>query len=197
MEVELTDLHADAVAQLLTATGRKAADIDLIGFHGQTVAHDPANGRTWQIGDGQRLADTTGIPTAFDFRTADVAAGGEGAPLAPIYHVAIAASVPERPIAILNIGGVANITWIGERGALIACDTGPGNGPLDDWMQAHTNHLIDQDGAFARTGHIDQSRVQKALAADFFSNAAPKSLDRLDFTMAMADGLSHATGLPR
>ncbi|MBT6313079.1 MAG: anhydro-N-acetylmuramic acid kinase [Alphaproteobacteria bacterium] len=194
LEVELTDLHADAVAHLLQTTGRKAVDIDLIGFHGQTVAHDPANGRTWQIGDGQRLADATGIPTAFDFRTADVAAGGEGAPLAPIYHVAIAASVPERPIAILNIGGVANITWIGARGALIACDTGPGNGPLDDWMQTHTNHLVDQDGGFARTGHIDQSRVKQALAADFFSNAAPKSLDRLDFTMAMADGLSPRDG---
>ena len=194
LEIELTDLHADAVTQLLQKSDRKAADIDLIGFHGQTVAHDPANGRTWQIGDGQRLADKTGITTVFDFRTADVAAGGEGAPLAPIYHVAIAAAIPERPVAILNIGGVANITWIGERGGLIAYDTGPGNGPLDDWMQTHTSHLIDQNGAFARTGHIDESHVQKALAADFFNNAPPKSLDRLDFTMAMANGLNPRNG---
>ncbi len=194
LEVELTDLHASAVAQLLHRTGRKAADLERIGFPGQTVAHDPAKGRTWQIGDGQRLADATGITTAFDFRTADVAAGGQGAPLAPIYHVTIAEAIPERPVAILNIGGVANISWIGEHGALIACDTGPGNGPLDDWMQAHTNHVIDQDGALARTGDIHQYRVAKALAADFFSKPAPKSLDRLDFTKAIAEGLNPPDG---
>ena len=194
LETELTDLHIEAVQHLLQKTGRSARDIALIGFHGQTVVHDPANRKTWQIGDGQRLADRTGIPTVFDFRSADVAAGGEGAPLAPVYHVAIAADVPERPVAVLNIGGVANISWIGERGALIACDTGPGNGPLDDWMQAHTNHIFDEDGAFARTGRIDQACLEAALSAQFFGAAAPKSLDRLDFTMAMADGLPPRDG---
>jgi anhydro-N-acetylmuramic acid kinase len=194
LEQELTDLHINAVNALLAQSGIPAADINIIGFHGQTVAHDPASRHTWQIGDGQRMADHTGIVTAYDFRSADVAAGGQGAPLAPIYHVAIAASVPERPIAILNIGGVANVTWIGEAGALIAFDTGPGNGPLDDWMQAKTNHVFDEDGAFARTGTADAERVGAALSHDFFAAPSPKSLDRLDFTMDMAAGLAAHNG---
>lgn len=194
LEAELTDLHITAVQALLSKTEHCASDIAAVGFHGQTVAHDPANGRTWQIGDGQRLADAVGIPTVFDFRSADVAAGGQGAPLAPIYHAAIAAPVVERPLAVLNIGGVSNVTWIGLDGALIACDVGPGNGPLDDWVAAHTGRMFDENGALARVGKVDSGRVAIALAADFFTALPPKSLDRLDFTSDIAVGLSLEDG---
>ena len=103
------------------------SDVGLLGFHGQTMLHEPERGRTWQIGDGGLLARLTGIDTVSDFRSADVAAGGQGAPFVPLYHQALAAALPERPLAVLNIGGVANVTWIGETGAedLVAFDTGP------------------------------------------------------------------------
>src|SRR6185437_14112903 len=124
--VRLTEYHARAVESLGEAA-------DLIGFHGQTILHQPALQRTWQIGDAELLARLTGTPVACDFRLADVAAGGQGAPLAPAYHAALAVDLP-KPLAVLNIGGVANVTWLGGNGEIIAFDTGPGNGPLDDWI---------------------------------------------------------------
>lgn len=194
LEAELTDRHAAIVERLLAKFGRKPNDVAVVGFHGQTIAHDPQARRTWQIGDGQRLADRLGVDVVFDFRSADVAAGGEGAPLAPIYHAALAARLDAWPVAIVNIGGVANVTWIGEGGRIVACDVGPGNGPIDDWMQALAGKPFDADGATARSGTVDQERIKQALADPFFQRPAPKSLDRLDFTMTLAEGLTLANG---
>ena len=175
----LTDTHAQAVQ----AIGRTA---DLIGFHGQTLLHRPERRRTWQIGDGQALADRLGIPVAFDFRSADVAAGGQGAPLVPVFHAALARDLP-KPLAVLNIGGVANVTWIGADGTLVACDTGPGNGPLDDWTMRHTGQAFDRDGALALSGRADAGVLERLLAHPYFGRPAPKSLDRLDFGGAIRD----------
>ena len=166
---------------------------DLIGFHGQTILHQPALGRTWQVGDAARLARETGIAVAYDFRSADVAAGGEGAPLVPVYHAALARALP-RPLAVLNIGGVANVTWIGADGGLVAFDTGPGNGPLDDWTRRHTGQAFDRDGVLARSGRVDAAVLGRLMAHPYFARPAPKSLDRLDFSRALAvSGLSALT----
>jgi anhydro-N-acetylmuramic acid kinase len=174
----LTEYHVRAV----TGLGREA---DLIGFHGQTILHQPDRRRTWQIGDAGELAWRTGIPVACDFRSADVAAGGEGAPFAPTYHAALANDMP-KPLAVLNIGGVANVTWIGPDGTLIAWDTGPGNGPLDDWITRRTGAAFDADGAVALSGRADPEVLQRLLAHPYFARPAPKSLDRLDFSAVLA-----------
>jgi len=182
----LTEYHVRAVE----AVGR---DADLIGFHGQTILHQPDQGRTWQVGDAGELARRTGIPVAFDFRSDDVAAGGQGAPLAPVFHAALAASLLKplvKPLAVLNIGGVANVTWIGGDGRLIAFDTGPGNGPLDDWIARHTGAAFDRDGTLALSGSADRTVLARLMSDPYFARAAPKSLDRLDFAASlMASGL--------
>lgn len=184
----LTEAHIEAVRAL----GEPA---DLIGFHGQTILHAPAHGRTWQIGDAALLRQATGMPVAYDFRSADVAAGGEGAPLAPIFHAALAADLP-KPLAILNIGGVANLTFIGRDGALLACDTGPGNALLDDWMMRQTGEAFDAGGALAAQGTVDQGRLATWAAHPYFARPAPKSLDRLAFHAALSSmaGMSAADG---
>jgi anhydro-N-acetylmuramic acid kinase len=174
----LTEYHVRAVAAL----GRQA---DLIGFHGQTILHQPDRRRTWQIGNAAELAWRTGVPVAHDFRSADVAAGGQGAPLAPVYHAALARGMP-TPLAVLNIGGVANVSWIGPEERLIAFDTGPGNGPLDDWIERHTGAPFDRDGAIALSGQVNQNVLGRLLAHPYFALLAPKSLDRLDFAAALA-----------
>ena len=186
----LTEYHVRAV----TALGREA---DLIGFHGQTILHRPERRRTWQVGDAAVLAWRTGVPVAHDFRSADVAAGGQGAPLAPVYHAALARDT-EKPLAVLNIGGVANVTWIGTAGELIAFDTGPGNGPLDDWVARHTGLAFDRDGMLAGTGRADAAVLRRLLSHPYFLRGAPKSLDRLDFAPLLAtsglEDLSAADG---
>jgi anhydro-N-acetylmuramic acid kinase len=175
----LTAYHIKAVQMV----GRSA---DLIGFHGQTILHQPHNRRTWQVGDAQQMADRLGIPVAYDFRSADVAAGGQGAPLVPAYHQALAASLP-RPLAILNIGGVANVTWIGRDASVLAFDTGPGNGPLDDWIFQHTGQAFDPDGALANSGQVSHGVLAHLLAHPYFGLPGPKSLDRLDFRAALVE----------
>jgi anhydro-N-acetylmuramic acid kinase len=186
----LTDYHVQAVRAL-------SRSADIIGFHGQTILHQPNRGRTWQVGDAAALARKIGVPVVFDFRSADIAAGGQGAPLAPIYHAALADRLP-KPVTVLNIGGVANVTWIGAGGELIAFDTGPGNGPLDDWSARHTGQAFDRDGLLARSGRIDQGVLHALLSHPFFRLSAPKSLDRLDFTRALeasgANALAVADG---
>jgi anhydro-N-acetylmuramic acid kinase len=162
----------------------RAAAADLIGFHGQTILHDPAHRRTWQIGDAAWLARETGIAVAHDFRSADVAAGGEGAPLSPVFHAALAAGLA-KPLAVLNIGGVANVTWIGTDGGLVAMDTGPGNGPLDDWAMLRAGLPYDREGALSREGRADRAVLEGLLAAPYFRCPPPKSLDRLDFARAL------------
>ena len=174
----LTEYHVRAVAAL----GQAA---DLIGFHGQTILHQPDRRRTWQIGDAAELAWRTGVPVAHDFRAADVAAGGQGAPLAPVYHAALARA-EARPLAVLNVGGVANVTWIGPDDELIAFDTGPGNGPLDDWIARHAGVPFDRDGAIALSGQTDPRVLARLMAHPYFARPAPKSLDRLDFADALA-----------
>jgi anhydro-N-acetylmuramic acid kinase len=184
---ELTDWHADAVTRLLDTAGVAASAVDVVGFHGQTVWHRPQQRRTLQIGDGGRLAEAIGIAVVDGFRTADVTAGGEGAPLVPIYHAALASAL-EKPIAVLNIGGVANLTWIGEAQAelsVLAFDTGPGNALLDDWILARTGRACDEDGRLAATGQVDTGRVMGWLSHDFFRRMPPKSLDRDAFRFAL------------
>jgi anhydro-N-acetylmuramic acid kinase len=192
VERELTLAHADAVRALRQRDGIDA--VDLIGFHGHTVLHRPEQRQTWQIGDGALLAERTGADVVCDFRTADVAAGGQGAPFVPVYHAALAAGL-ERPLAVLNIGGVANVTWIGPgEDELLAFDTGPGNALIDDWVLAHTGQPIDRDGALAAQGSVDQGFVARFCAHPFFARRPPKSLDRDDFAALRPDGLSAADG---
>jgi anhydro-N-acetylmuramic acid kinase len=196
VEYDLTLRHAEAVEILLDQAGRTATAIDVIGFHGHTVLHQPDHRRTWQIGDGDLLAQITGIRVVNYFRSADVAAGGQGAPLVPVFHQAIAADLAP-PLALLNLGGVGNLTWVGEDGGLIAFDTGPGNALLDDWALAHTGRPIDRDGQLAAAGTVDAGDIAAFLAHPWFERPPPKSLDRDDFAAlaaALLSGLSPADG---
>lgn len=169
--------------------------VDIAGFHGQTLAHDPGGRGTHQCGDGARLAEMLQYPVAWDFRTADVAAGGQGAPLAPFYHFALAKWIKaEAPIAFLNLGGVGNITWIDpshrdptDAGALLAFDTGPANAPMNDLLFQRSGLAFDLDGGLAAMGSADASLIAEFLAHPFFAKAPPKSLDRDAFA-----GLTHA-----
>ena len=195
---ELTRRHADAVAELLSRAGRRADEVRVVGFHGQTLLHEPEKRRTWQIGDGALLARLTGIDTVSDFRSADVAAGGQGAPFAPLFHRALAESHGEplpRPLAVLNVGGVANVTWIGiGEDELIAFDTGPGNALIDDWAMRHLGRPVDEDGRLAAAGRVDERALEALLDDEYFMRPAPKSLDRDAFDPAPLEDLSPADG---
>jgi anhydro-N-acetylmuramic acid kinase len=192
VERALTEAHAAAVKRLLER--HEIEGVELIGFHGHTILHDPAQCRTWQIGDGALLAKLTGIDVVCDFRSADVAAGGEGAPFAPIFHAALGAKL-ERPLAVVNIGGVANVTWIGEgENALLAFDTGPGNAPIDDWVRAKTGNAADYDGTLAAAGKVDEAQVARFLQHSYFARRPPKSLDRDDFASFHLGNLSTEDG---
>ena len=177
IETELTDLHANAVSLLLDKLGVKPKRIGLIGFHGHTICHQPEHRFTWQLGDGAQLANVTGIDVVCDFRSADVAAGGEGAPLSPAYHYALCKGI-EKPLAILNLGGVANVTWLGDTGSILAFDTGPANALIDDWMDGKVGIAYDQDGRWAAQGISHTDFVTAWLNNDYFSRRPPKSLDR-------------------
>jgi anhydro-N-acetylmuramic acid kinase len=192
VEDELTRLHADAVAEFR----RRFPDVSatLIGFHGHTILHEPVRRRTWQIGDGAVLARLTNTDVVADFRSADIAAGGEGAPLAPLYHAALAARL-EKPLAVLNLGGVGNVTWIGrEANQILAFDTGPGNALLDDWVRHHTGAVCDWDGTLAFAGTAAADRVAQFLAAAYFARRPPKSLDRDEFRGFVPAGLGVEDG---
>ncbi len=189
-ERRLTEIHAEAVDRLVAQAGRA----DLIGFHGQTILHRPDQRWTWQIGDGALLARLTGTDVVHDFRSADVAAGGQGAPLMPLYHAALAAgSALPKPLVVVNIGGVGNVTYI-DGDLVLAFDTGPGNAPIDDWMLRHTGSSRDEGGALAKTGTVNPDALAGMLAHPFFDRDPPKSLDRMDFGMAAVQGLSPADG---
>jgi anhydro-N-acetylmuramic acid kinase len=198
-ERRLTEAHADAVKALLKKAGLTSRDVALIGFHGQTILHRPQERWTWQIGDGALLARLTGIDVVNDFRSADVKAGGQGAPLVPLYHAALVRKSGQKsgkfakPVVLVNIGGVANVTYVGEHD-ILAFDTGPGNAPIDDWAMAHTRKPVDEDGALARTGKVDHARLEQMLSHKFFDVVPPKSLDRLDFTADAVKGLSPEDG---
>ena len=193
VERAMTLAHASAVAALLRQEGLQPEDIDVVGFHGQTLLHRPEAKLTWQIGDGAMLAVATEIDVVSDFRAADVSAGGEGAPLAPVYHAALAAGL-EKPLAVLNLGGVANVTWIGDGDRLLAFDTGPGNAMIDDWCAAHTGERFDADGRLAARGQLDRAVLDRMLDNDYFGRPPPKSLDRNDFSSTPVEGLSAADG---
>ena len=203
----VTERHAEAVEALAALPG--AGRPELVGFHGQTVLHrpTPAGGGgaagvaggpdgaallaeapplTWQIGDGAALARRLEVPVAHDFRSADVAAGGQGAPLVPVFHAALAAALP-RPVAVLNLGGVGNVSWIGADGALLGFDTGPANGPLDDWARRHAGEDCDRDGRLALAGRADPAALGRLLAHPYLAAPPPKSLDRLAFGRALRE----------
>ena len=182
---DITRAHGAAVAELLAREGLDRDAVHMVGFHGHTIAHRPEEGLTWQIGDGALLAELTGIDVVCDFRSNDVAAGGQGAPLAPLYHAALAEEL-ERPLAVLNLGGVGNLTWLGADGGVMAFDTGPGNALLDDWMRRHLDAKYDADGALGRSGTVDRGLLERLLADDYFARLPPKSIDRDDFAVAMA-----------
>jgi anhydro-N-acetylmuramic acid kinase len=195
----VTEAHREAVTAFLGETAAEGRAIDVIGFHGQTITHRPDQRFTWQIGDAAGLSRAVGMPVVGDFRSADVAAGGQGAPLVPVFHKALAeqavrAGQVRLPVAVLNIGGVANVTWVGPDGALLAFDTGPGNAPIDDWIRRHGAGPFDRDGAVSRQGTPDQGRIEAFLASSYFLKSPPKSLDRNDFTNNLAIGLSLADG---
>ena len=181
-EALINATHAETVENLLKVAGVRAVTVDVIGFHGQTIIHKPAERLTVQLGDGAALAERLGIPVVHDLRAADIAAGGQGAPVVPVYHRALAeAGRLPVPCAILNIGGVANVTWIGPEGALLAFDTGPGNALLDDLMRARTGAEFDKDGEIAKRGTTDNAALEALLTSSFFSAKPPKSLDRNHF----------------
>ncbi|MHA1553253.1 MAG: anhydro-N-acetylmuramic acid kinase [Alphaproteobacteria bacterium] len=173
----VTNAHIAAGRKLLTDHPEWRPD--LVGFHGQTVLHAPQRGVTVQIGDAQRLADELGLPVVHDMRAADVAAGGEGAPLAPALHRALATEAGlAGDVAIVNIGGVANYTRIGHDGLFTAADAGPGNALLDDFMRLRTGEAMDSGGQTAASGTADRSRIDAWLADPWFARSPPKSLDR-------------------
>ena len=189
----VTDRHAAAVERFLADEGIDPGSVDLVGFHGQTVLHRPDQALTVQIGDGAAMARRLGIDVVADLRAADMAAGGQGAPLVPVYHRALAlASGLALPAVLLNVGGVSNITFLPATGDPLACDTGPGNALLDDLMLERTGEPIDRDGAMAASGRVDERALARLLDHPFFALPAPKSLDRNAFSRAPVDGLGTA-----
>lgn len=190
----VTRAHAEAVEAFLTEHGIDRGSVDVVGFHGQTVLHRPHECLTVQIGDGRALAKALRLPVVYDFRAADVASGGQGAPLVPVYHRALLRLADcAMPAAIVNIGGVANITYDdGEN--LVACDTGPGNALLDDYLLRHTGQAMDRDGALAAQGEVDAVWIARALTRPFFAAPLPKSLDRNDFAALNVEGMTLEDG---
>jgi len=184
-ETFVTKVHADVIQEFLRSYEIMPADVAIIGFHGQTVVHKPEKRLTVQIGDGAELAKNLGIAVAHDFRAADVAAGGQGAPMVPAFHQAIAQTLDRPgPLAVLNIGGVANVTYVEAGKDPVACDTGPGNALIDDFMRAHTGKPLDRDGDQAARGQADETFIAHILEHPFFAAPYPKSLDRNAFAFA-------------
>jgi anhydro-N-acetylmuramic acid kinase len=200
VERNITDFHSDVVSELEKMLDAGKGQIDLVGFHGHTVTHRPERGWTWQIGDGERLASNTGLNIISDFRTNDMDNGGEGAPLVPLYHSSLLKKNRKyNTIAVLNIGGVANVTWVkfsdnDEIEDIVAFDTGPGNALLDDWMLAHTGTAVDLNGDTAATGLNHEEIIMGLMASPYFDEKPPKTLDRNDFNMQSARGLSLEDG---
>ena len=199
-EALVTEAHAQAAERFLGDNGL-ASDIAVVGFHGQTVLHRPDAGLSVQLGDGRELARRLSLPVVFDFRAADVAAGGQGAPLVPVFHRALVDRVDRPgPTAVLNVGGVANLTYLDGSEAMIAFDTGPGNALIDDFMLARSGKAHDEGGVLAAGGQVDRKLVAGLLTHPFFHLPFPKSLDRNAFTVevsghSLVDGAATLTAL--
>jgi len=194
----VTETHLKVIDELIQREGVSHAAVDVVGFHGQTILHRPERRLTVQIGDGASLARRLKIPVVYDFRIADVAAGGQGAPLVPVFHRALLRAFDDGPIVVVNIGGVANVAYIDGDTEPVAFDTGPGNAPLDELMMSRSGKPMDEGGAVASSGRADQALATKALSHPFFMQPPPKSLDRADFArfelkaLALPDALATA-----
>ncbi len=198
-EEALTRAQSAAVRALVEGNGMTMADIGVVGFHGQTVLHRAPDkdrfGETRQLGDGGLMHGLLDTKVVYDFRSADVRAGGQGAPLAAAYHAALlGASGASGETAILNLGGVANVTWWDGEGDIVAFDTGPANAPINDFVKAKGLGDMDRDGALAAAGTVDEARLKRLLEHPYLSAPYPKSLDRFDFQASMADGLDAEDG---
>ncbi|MCP4181888.1 MAG: anhydro-N-acetylmuramic acid kinase [Hyphomicrobiales bacterium] len=199
LENELTDLHYQAVRDFLVTNQIKPGEIDMIGFHGQTVLHNPAQALTIQLGDGQKLADQTGIEVIYDFRANDMEHGGQGAPLVPVYHAALSNGISaqfadENAVAFVNIGGISNITYVGRDDQLVAFDCGPGNCLIDQWIYKRIGMDFDEGGAIANEGEVVDEICSRYLMHPHFSQSIPKSLDRKDFEPLVDCDISTADG---
>ncbi len=199
VERELTERHAAAIEKLLKQAGLPKEEVAVVGFHGQTIHHAPEMRQTWQIGDGALLARLTGLPVVNELRLTDVAEGGQGAPLAPAYHRALAQEI-ERPLAVLNLGGVGNVTWLGETETeILAFDTGPANALIDDWVLKHGAGRFDEEGRLAAAGRVEQQLLDQWMRVPYFETPPPKSLDRDAFqtpgldTLTLEDGAATLT----
>ena len=199
-EEALTRAQSAAIRELVERQGMQLSDIGIIGFHGQSVLHrGPQPGRigaTRQLGDGALMHNLLGVPVAYDFRSADVAAGGQGAPLAALYHQALLRRIgaTDGKTAVLNLGGVANVTWWDGADTLIAFDAGPANAPLNDFIKSLGLGEMDRDGSLALAGKVDEPRLARLLEHPYLRAPYPKSLDRFDFLSSMADGLGPEDG---
>jgi anhydro-N-acetylmuramic acid kinase len=196
VERELTERHAVAIGKFLEQNGLSSSDIDAVGFHGQTVLHRPDEALTVQLGDGQLLADLTGIAVVSDMRANDMVHGGQGAPLVPAYHAALAEGLdaPKRPICFVNIGGISNLTFIGRDGALTAFDSGPGNTLIDQWVEAQAGIPFDQGGMIGSEGQVIAELAESYLSQPFFTAKTRRSLDRNDFLPLRGDQAELADG---
>lgn len=192
LEHAVTEANAEAARAVLARAGLAAEAVKVVGLHGQTVLHRPERRFTRQLGDGALLARLLGIDVVAGFRLADVASGGQGAPFAPLYHAALARGF-EQPLAVLNLGGVANVTFL-DGDTIIAFDTGPASAMIDDWVRRHTGHAFDEGGRIAASGKADPTRLAVLLDNPFFALPPPKSLDRNDFPLSAVEGLSLPDG---
>lgn len=187
----VTDVHIRALKEQIRLSN---VPVDHIGLHGQTIFHDPSRKLTVQIGDAQKISDELGLPVIHDLRQNDVLQGGEGAPLAPVFHAALIAALgAETPALFVNIGGVANVTYVARDGALLAFDTGPGNALLDDFMQTQFGERMDLDGAVAARGQVQRDVVARLMSHPFFDRLPPKSLDRREFHEFALSALEHCS----
>jgi len=186
LERAVTDAHVAAVEAFLAETRTPREKIALVGFHGQTVLHRPEAGLTRQLLDGDRAAGRLQLDVVNDFRSSDVAAGGQGAPLAPLYHAAICGSL-EKPLIVLNWGGVGNVTYLGPAGEIVAFDAGPANALIDDFVRKRTGRPRDENGELAARGRVASLSLERWMADPYFSRVPPKSLDRNHFRALTRD----------
>jgi len=198
-EAALTNSQTLAVQKCIKLSGTDENEIGAVGFHGQTVLHRAPNklskGKTRQLGDGQKMANKLGIPVVYDFRTNDILEGGQGAPLCPIYHAALLKKMgATSTTAILNLGGLGNLSYYSEKNDLIAFDTGPANAPINDWIKSFNVGQMDIGGEIASRGKVDESKLSEILNHPYFKKSFPKSLDRYDFPYKIVEGMSLEDG---